>query len=68
MTEQPIVSDLAGVLLLIEDNYDKILSSIINEYGVEKIRRNGFTGIYGFIPTGLPHCALPECAASPAKK
>ena len=36
MTEQPIVSDLAGVLLLIEDNYDKILSSIINEYGVEK--------------------------------
>ena len=33
MTEQPIVSDLAGVLLLIEDNYDKILSSIINEYG-----------------------------------
>ena len=36
MTEQPIVSDLAGVLLLIEDNNDKILSSIINEYGVEK--------------------------------
>ena len=36
MTEQPTLSDLAGVLLLIEDNYDKILSSIINEYSVEK--------------------------------
>lgn len=47
MTEQPIVSDLAGALLLIEDNYDKILSSIINE--IRRGKRYGGTALPAFM-------------------
>lgn len=35
MTEQTSVSNLEGVLLMIDENYDKILASIVNGYGIE---------------------------------
>lgn len=35
MTEQTSVSSLEGVLLMIDENYDKILASIVNGYGIE---------------------------------
>lgn len=36
MTEQTSVSNLEGVLPLIDENYDKILSSIVTGYGIER--------------------------------
>lgn len=35
MTQQTSLSNFEGVLLLIDENYDKILASIVNGYGVE---------------------------------
>ncbi|MCI8275911.1 MAG: TetR/AcrR family transcriptional regulator [Lachnospiraceae bacterium] len=34
MTEQPQIPDLSGVLPLIEESYEEILSSIQNDYGI----------------------------------
>lgn len=36
MTEQTSVSNLEGVLPLIDENYDRILSSIVTGYGIER--------------------------------
>lgn len=68
MTEQKQISDLSGVLPLIDESYEKILLSIQDDYKICNSSAKNYIIIFGYIRTELHRFVPQKCAALQTKK